>query len=283
MSRLLPEVQVQGLNASQIHTFQTEILTYYQEHRRKMPWRETDDPYRILVSEIMLQQTQVDRVLKKYSEFITKYPNFFTLASASLRDVLAAWQGLGYNRRAVSLRTIAQRVITDFGGTLPDSREILQTLPGIGPATAGAVCVFAFQQRLVFIETNIRRVFLHFFFPNRFGVKDSEIRPLVAATLRDDVREWYYALMDYGAALARTTANPNQRSAHHHRQTPFQDSERQIRGKILRALVAEPHLTEARLIAQVGKEETRTRRVIRALMEEGFVQWDGDQLCIPGD
>jgi len=165
-----------------------------------MPWRETSDPYRILVSEIMLQQTQVQRVETKYKEFIAAFPAFPSLARAPLREVLRVWQGMGYNRRAIALRKIAQRVVAEYDGGLPDSVATLRTFPGIGAATAGAIVAFAFNKPTVFLETNSRRVFLHVFFAGRQRVKDSDILPLVETTLdREKPRQWYYALMDYGA------------------------------------------------------------------------------------
>jgi A/G-specific adenine glycosylase len=203
--------------------FRKTIYQYYADHRREMPWRVSRDPYHIVVSEIMLQQTQVGRVLSKYEQFISTFPDFDSVSKAPLQEILKVWQGLGYNRRAIALQKICQLVVTEYGGELPNCVETLQTLPGIGPATAGAICAFAFNQPTVFIETNIRRVFIHFFFPNRNGVKDKEILPLVERTL--DIRSprtWYHALMDYGAMLKKEEHNPNRRSAHYTRQAPFQ-------------------------------------------------------------
>jgi A/G-specific adenine glycosylase len=270
------------LEPSERDSFRKVIYAYYQEHRRALPWRQTLDPYRILVSEIMLQQTQVQRVMGKYEGFVACYPDFATLAAGSLRGVLSVWQGLGYNRRAALLQSTAQRVMQDFHGRLPDSEGILRGLPGIGPGTAGAICAFAFRQPVVFIETNIRRVFLHFFFPGKTGIRDSQIRPIIEATLdRSNVREWYYALMDYGSMLKGVTVNPNRRSAHHHSQSRFEGSDRQIRGRILRALVAQAALSEGELFAIVGEDEGRTRRIAAQLIREGLVTRDGERFAIP--
>ena len=148
----------------QVRRFRDTIYRYYRAHKRQMPWRQTHNPYHILVSEIMLQQTQVERVMGKYGDFLAKFPDFETLARAAWPEVLAEWQGLGYNRRALSLKRLAQAVVENWGGSLPTSLEDLRSLPGIGPATAGALLAFAFGQPVTFIETNIRRVFLHFFF-----------------------------------------------------------------------------------------------------------------------
>jgi A/G-specific adenine glycosylase len=246
-----------------------------------MPWRETFDPYHILVSEIMLQQTQVERVALKYGPFITAFPDVAALAQAPFREVMAQWQGLGYNRRALALQRLAQRLVAEFQGRLPASVPLLRTLPGIGAATAGALAAFAFNQPVVFIETNIRRVFLHCFFADQTGISDREILPLVEQTLdRTRPRPWYYALMDYGSMLKRTTPNPNRRSVHYQRQSPFVDSDRQIRGLILKALLTAPTLTPAAMVQAVGKSPDRTLALIDTLIKEGFLEQAGHRLRI---
>jgi A/G-specific adenine glycosylase len=246
-----------------------------------MPWRQTHDPYQILVSEIMLQQTQVQRVETKYQEFIAVFPDFPSLARAPLREVLRVWQGMGYNRRGMALQKIAQRVVAEFKGKLPDSVETLRTFPGVGAATAGAIVAFAFNKPTVFLETNIRRVFLHTFFHNREGVRDRELLPLIERTLdREKPRQWYYALMDYGARLKKDAENPNRRSAHYTRQSPFEGSDRQIRSLILKTLLVKPRLSMSQLLKAVGKVPTRTERIIGQLGEEGFLVRDGDLVWI---
>ena len=199
--------------------FKRTIWEYYRAHRRPMPWRrarDLRDPYRILVSEIMLQQTQVSRVVGFYENFIKKFPDVRTLAGAKTAEVLKAWQGLGYNRRALALQRLAKEVVEKYQGKLPHEKEKLVALPGIGEYTAGAVRAFAFNQPEIFIETNIRRVFIHFFFPRRQKVTDTEIVRYSERTLdRKNPREWYFALMDYGAMLGNSTQNPNHRSAHY--------------------------------------------------------------------
>jgi A/G-specific adenine glycosylase len=261
--------------------FRRHLYRFFQEQGRQMPWRATSDPYHILVSEIMLQQTQVERVAFKYEAFIQAFPDVRSLARAPLRDIMAAWQGLGYNRRALALQGIARRLVTEFDGRLPAEVETLRTFPGIGAATAGALAAFAFNQPVVFIETNIRRVFLHCFFPGQTGVRDREILPLVDQTLdRLQPRPWYYALMDYGTMLKRAAPNPNRRSAHHQRQAPFAGSDRQIRGLILKALLGFRDLTAAELVKAVGKDPKRTAGLIQTLIQEGFLEQEGDHLCI---
>jgi A/G-specific adenine glycosylase len=227
----------------------------------------------------MLQQTQVERVALKYEPFLNAFPDVWSLARAPLRDIMAAWQGLGYNRRALALQRIARRLVADFDGRLPAEVNTLRTFPGIGEATAGALAAFAFNQPVVFIETNIRRVFLHCFFPGQNSIRDREILPLVDQTLdRERPRPWYYALMDYGAMLKRTGPNANRRSAHYQRQAPFAGSDRQIRGLILKTMVESPPLTVADLVQAVGQNPARTQVLIAALVQEGFLEQAGPSL-----
>ena len=267
--------------ASQVARFREKIYQHYADHGRVMPWRSSQDPYHIVVSEIMLQQTQVERVVPKYEQFITTFPHFFSLAQAPLRDILSVWQGLGYNRRALALQKISQQVASDYGGKLPESVETLQTFPGVGPATAGAICAFAFNQPTVFIETNIRRVFIHSFLPGRNKIKDKEILPLVEKTLdTSQPRIWYFALMDYGAALKKMSANPNRRSARHSRQPPFEGSNRQIRGLILRFLLENSEATEKELMRAVGRSPDLVKQIIRQLLTEGFIRKTGKRFTI---
>jgi A/G-specific adenine glycosylase len=271
----------QKLSGNQVSGFRDTIYGHYRIHKRQMPWRQTYNPYHILVSEIMLQQTQVGRVMGKYGDFLAKFPDFETLAAAPWPEVLAVWQGLGYNRRALSIQRLARAVMADWDGTLPKSIEDLRSLPGIGPATAGALLAYAFEQPVVFIETNIRRVFLHFFFTGQEGVHDRDILPLVAETLdRERVRDWYYALMDYGAMLKGDFPNPNRRSAHYTQQSPFNGSNRKVRGLILKALLAGPASSLEELAQALGISETRTRAALEQLLAEGFVSRNGERLCL---
>jgi A/G-specific adenine glycosylase len=266
---------------SRVARFREKIYQHYAVHGRKMPWRASRDPYHILVSEIMLQQTQVERVVPKYEQFIATFPDFFSLAQAPLREILARWRGLGYNRRAISLKKISQRVVAEYQGNLPDSVETLQTFQGVGPGTAGAICAFAFNKPAVFIETNIRRVFIHCFFAGRNGIKDKEILPLVERTLDTRCpRTWYHALMDYGVMLKHEEHNPNWRSAHYSRQSPFRGSNREIRGLILRILLEHGSLPKVELIRSVGRNPERVRPIIAQLITEGFLVRQGDLLRI---
>ncbi|MGP1523023.1 MAG: A/G-specific adenine glycosylase [Treponema sp.] len=231
-----------ALDADKITEFRRNILDFYERDGRDFPWRHTVKPYEILVSEIMLQQTQTERVLPKYLAWLERFPDVQTLAAAPLADVFALWSGLGYNRRARFLqqacRLISERIAK--GGTFPDTADELDALPGIGPYTARAVCTFAFNKPEVFIETNIRSVYIFFFFPDAAGleVKDSDLLYFIEKTLyRENPRLWYYALMDYGAALKKKVENPSRKSRHYTKQSRFEGSLRQARGAIIRQLV----------------------------------------------
>ncbi len=237
-----------------------------------MPWRETRVPYRILVSEFMLQQTGIERVRTKYAAFLHAFPGFRALAAASVEEVLAAWKGLGYNRRALALREAARRIVETHHGRMPRTVETLMELPGIGHATASAVLVYSFNSPLPFIETNIRRVFIHFFFPRGRRVTDAKLMPLVEKTLdKDDPREWYYALMDYGAMLGKTSMNANTRSARYRMQAAFEGSLRQLRGKILAAMLERGPATEAQIARAIGSADERLGRALAQLVDEGFL------------
>ncbi|MCK9593927.1 MAG: A/G-specific adenine glycosylase [Methanoregula sp.] len=257
--------------------FQQMVMSYYEQHGRDLEWRNTTDPYHILVSEIMLQQTQVERVTRKFPEFISSFPDFAALAAAPLADILAVWQGMGYNRRAIALQRCAIRVMTDYQGCLPDDVETLATFPGIGRATAASIGAFAFNTSVVFIETNIRRVFIHFFFPHSEKVCDAEILPLVEQTLyRENPRVWYWALMDLGSALKNTVTNPNRRSAHYSQQSSFEGSDRKIRGNILKILLKAHFLEEEELFIRLDEDPDRIMSILGNLKEEGFIQRIGN-------
>jgi len=255
-----------------IRAFQTAILDQYLANPRPMPWRTTDDPYSILVSEVMLQQTQVERVKSKYAEFLAAFPALADLASAPLADVLKIWQGLGYNRRAIALKRCAEEIISRHGGQFPRTTEELESLPGIGPYTARAVAAFAFGTAEPLIETNIRTVFIHFYFHGRDKVSDREIMPLIAATLdRHNPREWYYALMDYGVWLKQLHTNPGRRSRHHVKQSRFEGSNRQLRSRLLRAVIASPEISAAELADQLEVLRCDVERNLAAMEQEGFL------------
>jgi A/G-specific adenine glycosylase len=259
------------MRKEKIGNFRRTVRAHYRKHRRDLLWRRTADPYKILVSEIMLQQTQADRVVEKYRTFLKHFPTITALAEASLRDVLLEWQGLGYNRRAVMLHRTARAVVAQHGGKVPRTVEELEALQGIGRNTACAIAAFAYNQPVVFIETNIRSVFLHHFFPAAALVSDKEVLELIAVTLdKKNPREWYWALMDYGTFLKKLHQNPSRRSAHYKRQSPFKGSDRELRGKITRLRLERPRISEKKLIELAGIDLARAQKIVEQLKKEGL-------------
>lgn len=264
---------------------------YYQSGRHDMLWRRPEshghfDPYKILVSEVMLQQTQVDRVTPKYTQFLRKFPTVHELASAKLSDVLKVWNGLGYNRRAKYIWEAAKMVEKDFNGEFPVVLEELKRIPGIGPNTAGAIMAYAYNEPVVFVETNIRTVIIHHFFKDKSSVHDAEIREVLTRVMpqssQKDMqgvvlgpREFYWAMMDYGAFLKKTVGNLSRASRHYTRQSTFQGSLRQIRGKIVRMLTMGP-MTEKALQEQIADD--RTDDVLDALEREGLISRHGNRV-----
>ena len=223
--------------------FRRLVLARGRELYRDLPWRRTRDPYGIWVSEVMLQQTQVARVDGRWQRWLARFPSLEALARAEVADVLEEWQGMGYNRRALSLRAAAQAMV-DGGGEMPSDERELVALPGIGPATAAGIRAFAFDLPATYLETNVRTVFLHELFSDAEDVPDSALLPLVRETCPkdasnpdDDPRTWYYALLDYGAYLKRTVPNPSRRSRSHVRQSRFEGSHRQKRAEVVRLLL----------------------------------------------
>lgn len=262
-----------------IDTFRRAVLDYYSKNKRILPWRETINPYWVLLSEVMLQQTQVPRVLIKFDEFIGVFPDFETLASADLPKVLNTWQGLGYNRRGKYLRDAAQQIVSRFGSVVPKSPELVDELPGIGIATASAIVTYTYNIPTVFIETNIRRVFIHHFFEDSAEVSDAEIFPLVAETVdKDSPRDWYYALMDYGTYLAKTVINPNRRSKHYAVQSKFEGSVRQVRGELLRYFLKNNEAEYEELQEQFTDE--RLGNALGGLVKDGLIRKSGTKYTL---
>jgi len=290
----------QKLTKKQITEFQTTIWDFYDTRGRILPWRETTDPYKILVSEMMLQQTQVSRVIPKYEAFLKVFPTVESLAQASMQEVLALWVGLGYNRRARYLHSAAQTVIAEYQGVFPYTNKELQELPGVGPYTASAVMTFAYNAQQVLIETNLRTVYIHHFFNNadKKTVSDTDILNLIEITLpkledkkidhnkgkkakpgigvwaqKRTYRDWYWALMDYGSHLKEILPNPSRKSKHHTKQSKFKGSLREARGLIIRVLSAGSN-TEALLrclAKEQGIEKERLIKALRGLEKESFI------------
>jgi A/G-specific adenine glycosylase len=269
------------LTSAKVRAFREKVYGYYDTQGRDLPWRRKLNPYRVLVSEIMLQQTQVERVLDKYKEFLAAFPDFPSLAKATLPKLLRVWSGLGYNRRALALKALAQTVMKECRGKLPQDHDKLLDLPGIGKYTAGAVMAFAFNKPVVFMDTNIRRVFIHEFFHDHDTIHDDQLIPLVETTMdAKDPRKWYNALMDYGAMLKKEHANPNRKSAHYTRQSPFENSNRQVRGRIVKLLVEESPLSETQMVKRTGIEPERIKKNLLQLEKEGFIKKKGTRYFI---
>ncbi|HUS25940.1 MAG TPA: hypothetical protein VMY99_01155 [Nevskiaceae bacterium] len=268
-----------------IPTFQKTVWDYYAAHgRHDLPWRQVEpngqlDPYKVVVSEIMLQQTQVPRVVPKFTAFMATFPSFRALAAAPLADVLRTWSGLGYNRRAKFLWLAAQAVVQSHGGQLPNERKALEQLPGIGPNTAGAILAYAFNQSAVFIETNIRTVYIHHFFADINPVGDKHIAEVVSQTLPTEPRLWYWALMDYGTHLKQTVGNKGRASATYTKQSAFHGSRRQIRGQVLRALGNSAQNFD-QLAAQIS--DNRLPGVLQDLVTEQLIEISGTHYQLHG-
>lgn len=267
------------LDIEEIKRFQNHIKTFYSTNPRHMAWREpetdgTFDPYKILVSEIMLQQTQVGRVEVKYGEFIDLFPDMRSLATATLDSVLRSWSGLGYNRRAKYLHETA-KLLSEME-SFPRTVDQLARFPGIGKNTAAAILVYSFNQAEVFIETNIRSVYFSYFYPEQATVSDKELEELVAQTVDDqNPREWYWSLMDYGAFLKQNGNARLSQSKHYKKQSKFAGSMREIRGKILRELLIAPS-TRSRL-NDVLKDK-RVNEIIDQLGKEGLLSISEDSI-----
>ncbi|MBF0947297.1 MAG: adenine glycosylase [Atopobium sp.] len=306
------EVEPASELTPELHAFVEFVAKKGRELYRDLPWRRTYDPYAIWISEVMLQQTQVSRVDGRWQRWLERFPTVDALAAAAPSDVLEEWQGLGYNRRALSVHRAAQ-AISEAGGVFPQDPKELVKLPGIGPATAAGIRAFAFNLHGVYLETNVRTVFLHELYPQAEGVPDSELVPLVEltcpASVEDAVdavaagadaavntaaetdeteltpRSWYYALLDYGAYLKKTIPNPSRRSKSHVKQSRFEGSHRQKRAELLRVLLAHKdeggaefetlHQELCQIEVNAGREtldEQVTLGLLEELAKEGFCQ-----------
>ena len=292
--------------------FRTQVRAEGVRLYRDLPWRRTRDPYEIWLSEVMLQQTQVPRVESRWPSWLEQFPSVFALAEASTAEVLAAWQGMGYNRRALALKAAAEEVVRTYDGAFPRDADALTALPGIGPATAQGIRAFAFDLPGVYLETNVRTVFLHHFFPEVPSVPDRELVPLVQSTCPfagqglgskdaaspgeafacpqdtdDTPRSWHYALLDYGAHLKKTVPNPSRRSKTYARQSKFEGSRRQKRAEVVRILLDAQAAGEGAVsTAAVGVrldtvelaagrnavERELVAEILEALGREGFCQ-----------
>lgn len=273
-----------SLQAQDIEAFRCKVLQEGARLYRDLPWRTTRDPYAIWISEVMLQQTQVSRVLERWEAWLETFPRVEALAAASTADVLEKWQGMGYNRRALALKRAAEIIEQDYAGSFPQESKLLEALPGIGPATAAGIRAFAFDLPGCYLETNVRSVILHELLRDYDEVSDKTVSALVSLSCpQTGLRSWYYAMLDYGAYLKSKFPNPSRRSKHHSVQSKFEGSKRQKRSFLLRAVLSEPKglslselsLRLARHERSAGRKELdleETRTLLLDLVKEGFMQ-----------
>jgi A/G-specific adenine glycosylase len=268
--------------AEKMSNFTRVLFEWHKNNYRPMPWRKTHDPYKILVSEIMLQQTQVDRVRKKYVEFLKKFPTVSVLAAASLGDVLRVWSGLGYNRRAKYLHECAKQVVALYDGKFPKTFTELTLLPGIGRSTAGALLAFSFGQDTPMIDTNIRRILVRVFF-KKIIPSDKELYVFAQLLIpKGKGRMWNYAMLDLGATQCTARGHSHVCPllslhgvvgdfAYKKPQKQFKDSRRYYRGQILKLLVREHSLSVALLPKLLGKSKLEITDLLNDLKREGMI------------
>lgn len=264
------------LSAKKKADFQDIVWGYYRaQARNHLPWRINTTPYYVWISEVMLQQTQVDRVVLFFKKWMKAFPTVKKLAGASQIDLLKLWKGLGYNSRALRLKKAAEIIVKNNKGIFPEKYEDILALPGVGPYTAGAISAFAYNVPVAMIETNIRRVYLHHFFKDDTQVHDKELMEIIEQTVDEtNPREWYWALMDYGSHLGKTIPNPNKKSRHYTVQKKFKGSDREIRGKVLELLLTTKKQSLENLISKlmvVCDNQERIEKVIDQLDHEGFL------------
>ncbi len=260
--------------------YQEKILTWYKKNKRELPWRTTQDPWKIIVSEIMLQQTQVDRVIPKYLAFLEKFPTPEACAQGNTSDILKLWQGLGYNSRGLRLKKLAEQ----YPNIFPKIPEDLQTLPGIGPYTANAVLAFAFNKDVMVRDTNIERVL------SRIKGKQLSNQEIYNELPKGKSREWYNALMDLGATtcLAKTpkcSLCPVQKECKSPtlqilkaKQSKFKGSWRMYRGKLVRVLTEQKQVSLENARNELQLEQEQFDQLVKELEQEGFIKKEKNML-----
>ncbi len=260
--------------------------------RKYLPWRIDCSPYSVLLSEFMLQQTQVSRVVTYFNVFVQQWPNIDSLAKENFRGILQHWNGLGYNRRAKYLHDTAKSLSHKHDGRIPDTIADLIQLPGIGIYTASAICAFAFNKKSIVLETNIRKVIIYHFFKNESCITDNQINGVLEQLVNyvDDYRTWYWALMDYGVLLGKQVINPSQKSAGYKKQSNFKGSLRKIRGRVLEVLCRCNTMSEMRLKEAVKEKVSDDEYVdvfdeffeksIRSLVKEKILSYKGSAVSI---
>ena len=277
---------ITGNLKQKLTSFKRTVWNFYKKNKREMDWRNTANPYHILVSEIMLQQTQVSRVKEKYVEFLQAFPTTKALAAAPLSQVFKVWKGLGYNRRAQFIKRTAEVVEKNYAGKFPHEYEKLLELPGIGQSTAGALTAFAFNKPVVFIETNIRTVFIHHFFADTEKVDDKLMLPLIEQSVdTKNPREWYYALYDYGTWIKQIYGNKSRQSKAHVTQSSFKGSFRELRAAVLHFVVDQNKTSIAAIKTHIGaklpgRTTDETEQAISALITDGAVVKKGQKITV---
>jgi len=245
-----------------MNVFQKKILTFYKKEGRNLPWRHTTNRYHILVSEIMLQQTQVNRVIEKYNQWIKTFPTIPDLANASLSEVLTLWSGLGYNSRGKRLWECAQQIVEKFEGTVPNNPEDLLTLPGIGPYTSRSILIFADNKNIATVDTNIRRILIHELKLDE-NITEKELFALAEEIFpRGKSRDWHNALMDYGSLILTAKKSGIKPTS---KQKPFKTSKRFYRGAIMKHLTT--HKTITLKEANTYKIQNNTNNIAEILKD----------------
>jgi A/G-specific adenine glycosylase len=256
---------------ARIIKFQQTVLRYYQEYGRDLPWRKTTNAYHILLSEVMLQQTQVDRGMAYYLTWTKRWKRVQDLAKANRVDVLKAWMGLGYNNRAINLHKTAQKISEEYDGDVIAAVKDFKNLPGIGPYTSAAVRIFARNEDIVTVDTNIRRILIHeFALPE--STSDKELWALAEQCLpKGKSRDWHNGLMDYGATLLtsrKTGIKPKTQ------QSKFEGSDRQIRAKILRYILSNDSVSKQVLFTKFSKtDQDRLQRILAKMIDQEMLTY----------
>ncbi len=274
------------MKLTSVQQFQKDILAWYAVNKRDLPWRQLPfdtpvkqrDPYKILVSEIMLQQTQVTRVIPKYEAWIVRFPKVQDLASAETSEVLRLWSGLGYNRRALSLQRTAQIIVHEYRGIWPRDVEGLKQLPGVGEYTASAIACFAFNEQIAVVDTNVRKVILTKILrrENQAEMATEKTLQAIAEQLvpKGKAYEWNQALMDYASAMLKHERIPIPK------QTSFIGSDRYYRGQIVKLLLEYKAVSIKNVGEILHKDKAFIERIVEGLEKDGLVQYDNDQVSL---
>ena len=267
------------LTVNQITDFQKKIWLFWKENQRDLPWRETTDPYKIFISELMLQQTQVDRVILKYIEFIKKYPTMNSIVKATDAEIIRLWKGLGYNRRALYARKAMEYLLKHFNGIFPTNEKDLRKLPGIGEYTAKAILSFALHQKVTLIDTNIRQV-VEVEFAGGKKLPEHTLFLIVKKIMpKKETWLWHQALMDYNALFL--SKNKERKKAVN--KIPFKKSNRYVRGRIIDLLRTKSYLKVKLITAMKNYEKSKedVEKAVNTLIKDGLIVQKGNTYSLP--